>query len=457
MSSQQEPVRADAGAPHAGKTSFAPGRSGLASEPFPLSPSLWAATAVPAPDTLPLAESVHADVLVIGGGYAGLSTALHLAERGIDAVVLEAREIGFGGSGRNGGQVIPGLKYDPDELIQRYGPERGEQVIRFAAGTADIVFDLIQRHGMDVPRVRAGWIQGAHTPAALDLAHRRAAQWIRRGVDARPLDRAQVGELLGTDKYLGGWVDGRAGTIQPLSYVRGLARAAMKAGARVHTGSPVVELRREEGKWIGRTASGAAVTADRVIMCTNAYGADLWPGLKPTIIDANTFQVATQPLPDRIRATILPRGHVSSDTRNLLLYFRLDHQGRLLMGGRGPFREPKGPEDWLHLERVMMKMYPQVAGIPYEYRWCGRVAITRDYLPHLHEPEPGLLIDIGCQGRGVGLQTAMGKAMAEYAASGDRAALPVPVSPIKPFPLYGLRRIYVNAVVTWYRMTDGGL
>lgn len=424
---------------------------------FPLSPSLWAATAAPAPHTEPLRESLRADVLVIGGGYAGLSTALHLAERGIEPVVLEAREVGFGGSGRNGGQVIPGLKYDPDDMIRMYGPERGQQLVRFAGTTADAVFDLIDRHGMDVPYVRKGWIQGAHTQQALSLASRRAEQWARNGVAARTLDQAETAALIGTDRYLGGWLDPRGGTIQPLSYARGLARAAQQAGARIYTNTPVTKLAREGAQWVAGTDGGVRVTADRVVMCTNAYGGDLWPGLKTSIIDANTFQVATQPLPADVRAGIFPQGQVSSDTRNLLLYFRLDHQGRLLMGGRGPFREPKGPEDWRHLERVMVKMFPQVAGIPFEYRWCGRVAITRDYLPHLHEPEPGLLIDIGCQGRGIGLQTAMGRAMAEYVAGGDRQALPFPVSPIKSFPLYGLRRLYVNAVVTWYRMNDGGV
>ena len=238
---------------------------------------------------------------------------------------------------------------------------------------------------------------------------------------------------------------------------RGLARAALNAGAVLHTETPVTGLKRVDGKWTASTARGPSVVADRVVMCTNAYGGGLWPGLKPSIIDANTFQVATAPLPERLRAGIFPEGHVTSDTRNLLLYFRLDHQGRLLMGGRGPFREPRGDADWAHLERVMVKMFPQVAGTPFEYRWCGRVAITRDYMPHLHEPQPGLLVDIGCQGRGVGLQTSMGRAMAEYVATGDANALPVPLSPIVPFPLYGLRRLYVNAVVTWYRMTDGGV
>lgn len=425
--------------------------------PFPLSPSLWFATAAPAPQTEVLSQDHHCDVAVIGGGFAGLSTALHLAQRNIKTTLLEAREIGFGASGRNGGQVIPGLKYDPDDMIKKYGTERGQQLIKFAGATADPVFDLITRHKMDVPHVRNGWIQGAHTQAALGLAHKRAEQWGRHGAPVRYLDQAQTQQLLGTERYLGGWIDKRAGAVQPLSFIRGLANAAIDAGARVHTDSPVKSLSLQNGKWHVLTNNGASITADRVVMCTNAYGADLWPNLKTTIIDANSFQIATAPLPDHIKRTILPQGHVCSDTRNLLLYFRLDHEGRLLMGGRGPFREPKGKADWAHLERVMHKMFPQVKGQAIAFRWCGRVAITRDYLPHLHEPAPGLLIDIGCMGRGVGLQTSMGIAMAHYIASGDKLALPFPITEAKSFPLYGLRRLYVNAVVTWYRINDGGL
>ena len=426
---------------------------------FPLAPSLWAATAVPAPATAPLDTDTQADVIVVGAGYCGLSTALHLAERGVRVVVLESKEIGFGGSGRNGGQVIPGLKHDPSELLRMFGPEEGQRLVDFAKGTADAVFELIDKHGMDVPRTRQGWIQGAHTPAALQLAERRTRDWQAQGVAARQLGRSETARLLGTDKYFGGWLDPRGGGVQPLSYARELARAAQAAGVVIHTGTPVTELTQANGKWQAATARGPRVTAERVVMCTNGYTDGLWPGLRKTIINANSFQVATEPLPEAMRKTVLPEGHVSSDARNLLLYYRLDHAGRLLMGGRGTFREPDAgqPGDWSHLEHVVAKLFPQAAGVPIAYRWCGHVAITRDYLPHLHEPAPGLLIDIGCQGRGVGLQTRMGQALAQYVATGDKKALPVQPSDMRPFPLYGLRRLYVSAVIGWYRMTDGGV
>lgn len=426
-------------------------------EPFPLQPSLWHATAPAAPQTPPLAADARADVCIVGAGYAGLSTALHLAEAGVSVVVLEAREPGWGASGRNGGQVIPGIKYDPSEIVSKYGPEAGEALVSFVGSTANLVFGLIEKHGMDVPHRRAGWIQGAHTPAMVETVKRRAEQWSMRGVAARYLDADAASRLLGSDRYLGGWLDPRGGGVQPLAYARGLARAAQRTGVAICGQSLVTGLRRDGGNWVVRTAQGASVTAPRVVIATNGYTGDLIPKLRQTVIRPNSFIVATEPLSDNLAGTILPEGQVTSDTRQLLLYFRKDHTNRLLMGGRGPFREPQGEADWAHLERVVGKMYPQAKGLRIDYRWCGRVALTRDFLPHLHEPEPGLLVDIGCMGRGVGLQTAMGKAMAQYLSTGDRASLPFPVTAITPLPLHALNELYVSAIIAWYRLTDGGM
>ena len=419
--------------------------------------SLWAATAPPAPPTPPLDASTRADVCVIGGGYCGLSAALHLAEQGANVVLLEAREPGWGASGRNGGQVIPGLKYDPAELLSMCGPERGRALVEFAGRTADSVFGLIDRLAMDVPHVRAGWIQGAHTGSGLRAAEQRSTQWAALGARTESLDRDEIARKLGTSAYLGGWVDRRGGAIQPLAFARGLARAAQAAGARVHGQTRAIDMEPYGARWRIATNRNFSVDAGRVLVATNGYTGDLVPGLRKTIVAVNSFQIATDPLSDNLLKTILPEGHVCSDTRKMLLYFRLDDQGRLLMGGRGSFGEPTRPEDWAHLERVLGKHFPQIKGAPIVHRWAGRVAVTRDFLPHLHEPAKGLLVDIGCMGRGVGLQTLLGKALANYLGSGRSSDLPLPIIPIEPIPLHALNRLYLAAVIAWCRMTDGGV
>jgi len=426
-------------------------------EPFPLAPSLWAATAPPPPPTHPLAEDASADVCIVGAGYAGLSAALHLAERGLRPVVLEAREIGFGGSGRNGGQVIPGLKEDPDALELRYGGEAGRALVAFVGSAADRVFGLIARHRMQVPNVRTGWIQGAHTPAMVKTVTERCRQWQGRGADAEVLDRSATAEHLGTDRYFGGWIDRRGGAVQPLAYARGLAHAAVAAGARIHTASPAVRIVRDGAGFAVTTRVGAKVTAAQVVVATGGYPDGLVKGLRQSAVFPNSFLVATEPLTDNLRKSVLPHGQVTSDTRKLLLYFRLDHEGRFLIGGRGPYREPRGPEDWAHLERIIGRIYPQLQGIGIAHRWCGRVSVTRDLLPHVHEPEPGLIALIGCMGRGVALQTAMGAAVAEAVATGNRAAIPFPITPIRELPAHRLHELYVRAIVAWYRLTDAGL
>ena len=422
--------------------------------PFPLEPSLWAATACEAPATGSLKGAIETDVIVIGGGFAGLSTALHLAQKGVKVVLLEARQIGFGASGRNGGQVIPGLKYDPEDLIKMFGQERGSRLISFGGRTADTVFGLIDKHQMNVPHVRKGWVQGAHNPATYALAEARSRQWHDLGAPVRLLSGSQVHEMLGTESYVGGWIDERAGAVQPLSYARELARVAIESGVKIFTESTVSELQPTATRWTARTAEGGVVTAEKVVICTNGYSQGLWPNLQNTVIDAISYLVATAPLPAPLRNKILTQGQVCSDARNLLFYFRLDHAGRFVLGGRGPFREPKGPQDWSHIERMVVNLFPDMAGIPIEHRWCGRVAVTQDFLPHIHEPQPGLLIDIGCMGRGVGLQSTLGQVIAQYVATGDRDALPFESTDLKPLPFYGLRRLYVNAMMAWYRLKD---
>lgn len=422
--------------------------------PLPLPDSLWRASSPePAPVTPALRGDTTADVVVIGGGFTGLSTALHLAEAGAKVVLLEAVEVGFGASGRNGGQVIPGLKLDPEQLVETYGPDLGERMAELAGGTADFVFGLVEKHRIACDARRTGWMSAATTELALQATHERARQWAARGADVAALDAAEITRLVGGGRYRGGWVDRRAGSVQPLAYARGLARAAMAAGATLHGDSPVTSLARDGAKWKASTPGGS-VTADRVVIGTNAYSDDLWPGLKETVVPVRSYIVATKPLGDNLRRSILPEGHCISDSRQLLFYWRLDAHGRLVMGGRGPLRDESSLPDYEPVRRAIRRLYPHIGEPDWDYHWNGRVAVTLDGLPHLHEPAPGVAIALGYNGRGVAMASRMGKVLADNALGATPEALGFPASPIKPIPLHAFRMPALAAVIAWRRFQD---
>ncbi|AYR26994.1 NAD(P)/FAD-dependent oxidoreductase [Herbaspirillum rubrisubalbicans] len=416
--------------------------------------SLWSATGGEIPVTPPLQASARYDVAIIGAGYTGLSTALHLAEAGVSVCVLDTHAPGWGASGRNGGQVIPGLKYDPDQLRVMFGSAVADPLIAAIGSAADTVFDLIARHGIDCDAHRGGWIQPTHSPKVMRALESRARQWMAEGAPAQLMDGAEVARRIGTDAYVGGWKDERAGSLHPLKYCRGLARAAQRLGVAIHGNTRVAQLERRQGGWRVHSAQGPHIDADQVVLATNGYTDDLWPHLRQSVIAANSFIVATQPLSPQLGASILPAGEVTSDSRRLLLYYRRDAQGRLLMGGRGPFGEPRGVDDFAHLERSVALLFPQLAGVSFEYRWSGRVAITRDFMPHVHEPAPGLTAAVGYNGRGIAMASTMGRCLAQRLRAQAGAVFPFPVSTISPIPLHGLQRFYIAAGVAWYSVLD---
>jgi glycine/D-amino acid oxidase-like deaminating enzyme len=415
--------------------------------------SAWTATAEPGAETPPLAGDRRADVVVVGAGYTGLSAALHLAERGADVVVLDAGPPGWGGSGRNGGQVIPGLKDDPDELERRFGAETGRRMWQIAGGAADFVFELVARHKISCHARQCGWISGAPTAAAVETLRARVEQWQRRGAPVELLDRRRVAELTGTTCYAGGLLDRRAGALQPLAYAQGLARAAQRAGATVHGGSPATAIEWRAGAW-HLSVPGGSVTASQVILATNAYTDDLWPGLRRTLLPVQSYQVATGPLSEDARRGVLPGGQVVSDLRRILFYFRLDADGRLIMGGRGPLNDTGDPALFGRLERAVATFFPHLGSPAWEHRWSGRVALTTDHLPHLHEPRPGLLIGLGYNGRGVAMATVMGKLLADRTLGASPGDLGWPIVPIAPIPLHALRLPVMALVVRWKRFRD---
>lgn len=416
--------------------------------------SSWVATSADYVVFKPLSENVSTEVLVVGGGFTGLSSALHLREKGHDVTVLEAAEPGWGASGRNGGQVIPGLKYDPDELERRYGPELGPRTVATAGNAADYVFRLIDRYRIQCDAAQNGWIQPAHNREALKVGERRAEEWRRRGVSAESIDAVRVQELIGCEQnYIGGWIDPRGGSVQPLSYARGLARAAKENGASIYGHSRVRTLRHDGDKWVAKTSAGQ-VTANTLIIATNGYSDGVWKDIPRSIVPVYSFQVATVPLPSSIRSQIFPEGHVASDMRRLLWYYRLDSQGRLIMGGRGPYTDSPTFRHGESLRPAIAALFPQVADIEFEYVWGGRVAITADHMPHLHVLGNNAFAGVGLNGRGVAMGTTLGRLLAELVEGRAPEDIGFPITKLAPIPFHTFNRLAVQFLAGYYKFMD---
>ena len=251
--------------------------------------SLWDMSAEERAVALPMDGDISTDVAIVGGGFTGLSSALHLAERGMECHVLEAKQIGYGGSGRNVGLVNAGLWLPPQDIRSALGERRGAGFVETLGNAPEYVFSLIEKHQMRCEATRCGTIHAAHSRAGFEDLARRAEEWHRLGAPVDLLSSEEASEKIGTSVFHGGLLDHRAGTINPMGYVRGLARAAGGAGAKVHTGVTVTALRRDNEKWIVET-TGGRVTANSVVLGTNAYSDDLWPGLKRTFTRIHYFQ-----------------------------------------------------------------------------------------------------------------------------------------------------------------------
>ncbi len=420
---------------------------------MPLPPSLYADTARPAPATPPLDGSRGASVAIIGAGFTGLSAALHLAERGTDVVVLETHEPGWGASGRNGGQVNPGLKHDPDQVEADFGPDLGQRMVALSGNAPNVVFDLIQRHQIACGALQSGTLRAAIRPRGGREIAGTAEQWMRRSAPVELLDRAAMRATTGAERYHNAVLDRRGGQVNPLGYARGLAQAAIGQGVAVHGGTPVRRLWRDGERWQVETDTGT-VRAEAVILATNGYTGDLWPGLRRSIVPVYSAIVATEPLPDAIAETIMPTRSVLYEIGSVTTYYRVGTDNRLLMGGRGVQRDVTAPNQIQYLIDYALRLWPALRGVKWTHGWNGQLAITPDHYPHIHEPADGVLVCLGYNGRGVAMSTAMGPELARRALGGRTADIAMPITSIKEIPFHALWRSGVAARVAYGRIRD---
>jgi glycine/D-amino acid oxidase-like deaminating enzyme len=380
----------------------------------PRSHGLWEKTAPAAPATAALAGSRAAEVAVVGGGYTGLSAALHLAEAGAGVVLLEAAEIGFGGAGRNVGLVNAGMWVKPDTLVATLGPAQGERLLDLLGDGPRRVFELIEKHAIACEATRNGTLHCAVGTSGLQELEERAAQWRRRGAPVELLAAPEAAAKIGTAAYSGALLDRRAGTVQPLAYARGLARAALAAGATIHTGSPVQAIAPEGTGWRLATPGGA-VTAAQVVVATDAYSEGPWSALRTQQVRLPYFNFATAPLPPELLQTLLPERQGVWDTKSVLSSFRLDQAGRLVFGSVGALRGTGLTVHRAWSRRALRRLFPALAGVPFETEWFGMIGMTDDNLPRFHRLDRNVLTICGYNGRGIAPGTVFGRVLAELA------------------------------------------
>ena len=398
----------------------------------------WTVTATAAPEIDQLTEAVQADVLIVGGGLTGCRTALGLADKGVSVVLVDAKDVGWGASGRSGGQCNPIWRKTPDELRALLGTRHGDNLVRTTLTAADDLFADIRTFGVDCDGVQAGWVQAAHTRKAIANMGALGKAWSDAGADIAVLEGDEVQRQSGSPAYRWALKHAAGGHVQPLSLTRGYAQAALTRGAVMFNNTPVTRLDRADGKWCATTPKGR-ITAETVVLTTNGYTDGLWSNLAKTFHPLVSVSLATAPLSEEQRKTVLPGSVTISDSRLAIYYSRYDRDHRLIFGCVGS-GDRVGALEFNRLRTGLRTVFPQIADTPIERKWAGRIAVTPEMMPHLHEPAPGVLAGLGFSGRGIAMTSVMGRALSGKLLGTSAEDLPFPVLPVSPIPLHGVSR-----------------
>lgn len=401
--------------------------------------NLWAETVQNRVSYPVLETSVDTDVLVIGVGLTGARAALALADAGVGVVLLDSGTIAFGASGRSGGQCNPVMRDTPESLRKKLPADAADRLIAASVASGDDLFADIARYRVECDAVQKGWLQTAHTSKAAGNLERFGESWQREGTRLEMLDAGALSAVAGTRAYRFGLLHSSGGHVQPRSLTYGFAQAAAQRGARIFESTPAQSLRREGGKWIVTTPSGQ-VRAERVVAATNAYADNLVPGLASSILPLVSIILATEPLSRALRSTVLPAETSLSDTRRGIYYMRYDRDYRLVFGCIGSFDRVDLLGGKRRLTNGLATVFPQLAGIATPFVWSGRIAVTNDFLPHLHEPAPGLTIGLGFSGRGIAMTSVMGRNLARRVLGAPETDLDFPIVEISRFPFHSVLR-----------------
>jgi glycine/D-amino acid oxidase-like deaminating enzyme len=418
--------------------------------------SLWAAVTPAGPDLPELTGAQAADVVVIGAGFTGLSTALHLREAGVDVAIVEAMEPGWGASGRNNGQVIPTLsRPDPEDIIAKHGAA-GERFVALLRDSASTLFDVARRYDIAAEHEQTGWVQPVHSPGRIKIAERRVRQWSKFGAPVELLSREQASHMLGSDAWFGGFWNRSGGHINPLALSRGLAGVVLQKGGRIYARSPATSFERRNDRWVVKTARGE-ISGKALVLATNAYSGELAKTLAPDVahevMPILSWQMATQPLSDNVRKTVIPGRQAMSDTHGELYFARYDARNRLVTGG-AVLGFNKAERIKARVAKRLQRLWPQIGEVSFDYIWNGYVGMTTDFFPRMHRLGPNAYAWAGCNGRAVALSIALGNELSKAVRGVSERDLALPFTEPRPIPAHWLLRKRAMMMLWVYRWRD---
>ncbi len=393
--------------------------------------SLWEVTAETAQSFSALADDIETDTLIVGAGYTGLSTALHLENNAGDVVVIDQAQPGWGCSGRNGGQVNPNWKTPLDRLEKLYSKEDLKLFIETINESADLVFELIDQHDIKCQARRNGCLISCKGDKAKAYLSTWVNNWQAMQAEVELMDSQTTADVIGTDFYEHCLLDHRGGSLQPLSYVRGLARACSEQGTTIFGDTPALSISQAPNGWKVSSANGD-IQCRKLILATNGYTDDLWPGLSRCLIPVASMLSATEPLPADIAGEILPGRQPVAEYMGVPFYYRIDESDRMVFGGRGTISGGIGGLNTQHLKARAAALFPALKSVRWEYDWAGYVGITAHQQPMLMRLGENAYAGLGFNGRGITMATMMGKQLAKVVV-GEAPDLPVRHSEQIPF------------------------
>ena len=421
---------------------------------FTPTPYWWEAYTPTAGEPADLPRSAR--VAIVGGGYAGLSTALELAKHGIDAVVLEANELGFGASTRNGGAVSGGVNIGKSFTGKTpdIEPDRAQLLLCDAADAFTLIDRLIEEESIDCFWEKPGRFVGAWTKKHFKWQSQRLAilnASAQSGAYMVPRERQR--EEIASDYYFGGMVVERSGKLHPALYYKGLLEACRRRDVTVCAKAAVSGLRRTGSAWRVETSRGA-VSAGDVVIATNGYTGSLTPALQRRVIPIASHIIATEELPSDLARSLIPKGRTLSDTKRVLCYYRMSPDGkRMVFGGRARFTQVDATVSAPILHRYMTDRFPQLRGVRVTHAWTGNVAFTLDALPHMGERD-GLHYCLGCNGSGIAMMTYLGWQTARKLARAANYGCSFDTEEFPDHPLYSGNPWFLPAVGGYYRLRD---